>query len=109
MVLLKNDAGALPLSASSRVLVAGAADDVPMQMGGWSVTWQGTETAAADFPGAVSIWAGVRDAVSAAGGVAEFHADGDYQTRPDAAIVRLRRGALRRGARGRRHLGVRSR
>jgi beta-glucosidase len=44
--------------------VAGdAADSIPRQCGGWTVTWQGTETTNADFPGATSIWQGIRQAV----------------------------------------------
>jgi beta-glucosidase len=40
-VLLKN-AGALPLSASASIYVAGSnADDLGNQTGGWTVTWQG--------------------------------------------------------------------
>jgi beta-glucosidase len=41
LVLLSND-GALPLRPSARVLLTGpAADDVAIQMGGWTLGWQG--------------------------------------------------------------------
>ncbi|MFB4295595.1 glycoside hydrolase family 3 protein [Actinomadura sp. NTSP31] len=41
-VLLKND-GVLPLRRGGRVFVAGrGADDIGMQSGGWTVTWQGS-------------------------------------------------------------------
>ncbi|MDL4816103.1 glycoside hydrolase family 3 protein [Actinomadura opuntiae] len=41
-VLLKND-GALPLRRGGKIFVAGrSADDIGMQSGGWTVTWQGS-------------------------------------------------------------------
>ena len=59
LVLLKNS-GALPIRASARVLVTGpGADSIPMQCGGWSVTWQGNDTSNADFPGAQSVTAAI--------------------------------------------------
>ena len=40
-VLLKNH-GVLPIKPGARIEVAGsAADNIPQQAGGWSVTWQG--------------------------------------------------------------------
>lgn len=64
LVLLKNEGGLLPLRRNQRVLVVGkGADSVPMQAGGWSLTWQGTDTTNADFPNADTILAGVREAV----------------------------------------------
>lgn len=43
LVLLKNEAGALPISKSlPRLLVAGrAADDIGLQCGGWTIEWLG--------------------------------------------------------------------
>ena len=88
LVLLKNDGGLLPLRRNARILVAGAAaDDIGRQCGGWTITWQGTGTTNADFPGATSIWQGIRAAVESAGGTATLAADGRFDTRPDAAIV----------------------
>ncbi|HEV2600250.1 exo 1,3/1,4-beta-D-glucan glucohydrolase [Sphingopyxis sp.] len=87
LVLLKNN-GALPLKANARILVAGdGADNVAKQSGGWTLTWQGTGTKPEHFPGATSIFAGVRDAATASGGTAELSADGRYTVKPDAAIV----------------------
>ncbi|GAB4138403.1 MAG: hypothetical protein Tsb0016_04310 [Sphingomonadales bacterium] len=87
LVLLKND-GVLPLAADKRILVAGdGADNLPMQAGGWSVTWQGHDNSNADFPGATSVFAGIRDAAAAAGGEALLSPNGAYDVRPDAAIV----------------------
>lgn len=61
LVLLKND-GALPLSRDvSLVLVAGqAADDVGLQCGGWTITWQGGR---GDITPGTTLLAGIRAAV----------------------------------------------
>lgn len=87
-VILKN-AGVLPLKPGARIAVAGmAADNIPQQAGGWSVTWQGGgELTAEDFPGATSIWAGIAAAAREAGGEAVLEADGPTAARPDIAIV----------------------
>jgi beta-glucosidase len=88
LVLLKNSDGLLPLKADANVLVAGSgADNISKQAGGWTITWQGTENTNADFPGATSIYAGIRQAVTAAGGKATLSADGSWKTKPDVAIV----------------------
>ncbi len=87
LILLKNE-GVLPIRANARVLVAGeAADSIGQASGGWTVTWQGSDTTNADFPGGTSIWSGLRQAVETAGGTAELSADGTHETRPDVAIV----------------------
>ncbi|MHA6723979.1 glycoside hydrolase family 3 protein [Sphingomonas sp. RS2018] len=87
LVLLKNN-GVLPLKPGARILVAGdGADDVAKQSGGWTLTWQGTGTRPEHFPGATSIFAGVRDAVTAGGGTAELSVEGRYTSKPDVAIV----------------------
>ncbi|WP_294294885.1 exo 1,3/1,4-beta-D-glucan glucohydrolase [uncultured Sphingomonas sp.] len=87
LVLLKNT-GVLPLKPSARILVAGdGADDVAKQSGGWTLTWQGTGTKPEHFPGATSIWAGIRDAVRAGGGQAMLSVEARYTDKPDAAIV----------------------
>lgn len=42
LVLLKNDDNLLPLAKNELVLIAGkAAEDIGMQCGGWSISWQG--------------------------------------------------------------------
>lgn len=88
LVLLKNQGGLLPLRPGARLLVAGdAAEDIARAAGGWTLTWQGTGLDNSRFPGATSIWAGLRDAATAAGGSAELSPDGRFRTRPDAAIV----------------------
>lgn len=88
LVMLKNNQQLLPLAPNSRVLVAGdAADNIGKQSGGWTITWQGTGNENSDFPGATSIYAGIKQAVAAAGGSAELSVDGSYTTKPDVAIV----------------------
>jgi len=88
LVLLKNNGGVLPLDPRKRILVAGeGADSISMQSGGWTLNWQGTGFTNADFPGARSIWDGIRAQVQAAGGTAELSVDGRYARKPDAAVV----------------------
>ena len=88
VVLLKNDKCLLPLSPKTNVLVAGdGADNIGKQVGGWSISWQGTGNTNADFPGATSLFDGIRSAVTAAGGTATLSVEGQYETKPDVAIV----------------------
>ncbi len=87
LVLLKNN-GVLPLKPQANVLVAGdGADNIGKQSGGWTISWQGTGLSNQDFPGATSIYGGIRDAVRAAGGTATLSVDGRYRRKPDVAIV----------------------
>jgi beta-glucosidase len=89
-VLLKND-GVLPLKPGANVLVAGsAADDVGQASGGWTLEWQGgrkDQLPREYFPNASSIWDGVLENVTAAGGSATLSEDGSFDERPDIAIV----------------------
>lgn len=88
LVLLKNSGKLLPLRANARVLVAGeGADNISKQCGGWTITWQGTGVSNVHFPHAESIYAGIRAAVTAAGGAAQLHVEGAFTAKPDAAIV----------------------
>ena len=88
LVLLKNQNRLLPLDPHQRILVAGdGADNISKQSGGWTLDWQGTGLTNADFPGATSIWAGIRAQVDAAGGHAQLSPDGSYAIKPDVAIV----------------------
>lgn len=74
LVLLKNNGRALPLKRASNILVIGeGADRIDRQTGGWSMTWQGTENSAADFPGATTILDAVRQSVT---GRVEYSIDG---------------------------------
>ena len=88
LVLLKNKQQLLPLSPKANVLVAGiGADNIGMQSGGWSVTWQGTGNTNNDFPGGTSIYAGIKNTLEQAGGSVALSVDGEYKTHPDVAIV----------------------
>jgi beta-glucosidase len=70
------------------VLVTGdGANSLAKQCGGWSVTWQGIGNPNSDFPGATTIYEGIRERVTAAGGRATLSESGDFETRPDVAIV----------------------
>jgi len=87
LVLLKNQ-GVLPLKPGGRLLVAGeGADDVSRASGGWTITWQGTGLTNAMFPGSTTLWKGLEQAVTAAGGSAQLSPDGSFSQKPDAAIV----------------------
>jgi beta-glucosidase len=88
LVLLKNNGGVLPLAPTARVLVAGyGADDIGKQCGGWTISWQGTGNLNEEFPGATSIWNGIRATVEAAGGSAVLSPDGSFEAKPDVAVV----------------------
>lgn len=88
LVLLKNANNLLPLNPNQKFLLAGdAAHNIGKQSGGWTVTWQGTGNTNADFPGGTSIYSGFKAAIDEAGGSVELAVDGNYQNKPDVAIV----------------------
>lgn len=59
-----------------------------LQSGGWTLSWQGTGNTNADFPGATSIWSGLKSAIEAAGGTARLSAETrQIGPRPDVAVV----------------------
>ncbi|HTU11384.1 MAG TPA: glycoside hydrolase family 3 N-terminal domain-containing protein [Allosphingosinicella sp.] len=89
LVLLKNTNRLLPLRPGANVLVAGdGADNIAKQSGGWTISWQGTGVTNANFPNAQSIYAGIRETVTAGGGSATLSPDGSFTgRRPDVAIV----------------------
>ena len=63
LVLLKNEHKTLPLRRGGRWLVVGKlADSLPAQTGGWSLTWQGSDTTNADFPQGTTVLAALRAA-----------------------------------------------
>ena len=66
LVLLKNDGGILPFKRSGKILIVGkGADSLPMQAGGWSLTWQGDNTKTSDYPNAETLLAAVRKSLGA--------------------------------------------
>lgn len=95
LVLLKNNGNLLPADARKNILVAGnAADNISKQSGGWTISWQGTGNTSEDFPGATSIFSGIKNAADAAGGQAVLSANGNVSAdlfengkKPDLAIV----------------------
>ncbi|OYU35384.1 glycoside hydrolase family 3 protein [Novosphingobium sp. PASSN1] len=88
LVLLKNNGGVLPLRPGAKVLITGpGADSMAMQAGGWTITWQGTDTTAADYPRGQTIGRAIAAAVKDAGGSAALSADATFADRPDVAVV----------------------
>lgn len=88
LVLLKNSNHILPLSKEIKhlVVVGPAANDLGMQCGGWTITWQGR---AGDVtPGGTTLLTAIRAAVSHATQVT-FSADGTGIQGADAVIVVL--------------------
>ena len=75
LALLKNESGVLPLRRNSRILVVGqGADSLPMQAGGWSLTWQGDNTKTSDYPNAETLLSALRKSLGA--GQVDYSADG---------------------------------
>ena len=88
LVLLKNNDSVLPIRPGARVLIAGpGADNMAMQAGGWTISWQGTDTNAADFPNGQTVGRAIAAAVGAAGGQAVVSSGGAWSARPDVAVV----------------------
>jgi beta-glucosidase len=87
LVLLKNDRGVLPLRRSGRILVVGTgADSLPMQAGGWSLTWQGDNTSNADYPYADTLLSALRKSLGA--DRVDYRADGTgVDVRKYSAVV----------------------
>ena len=88
LVLLKNEKQLLPISPSSHILLAGdGADNLGKQTGGWTLSWQGTGNSEKHFPNGMSIYDGIAQQVKAAGGKAVLSEKGEYQQKPDIAVV----------------------
>ncbi len=90
LTLLKNNLGTLPLSRNAKVFVAGkAADDIGLQCGGWTITWQG-ESGATTI--GTTLVQGLRENVEEEEQIV-FSADGNFEgvagggERAQAAIV----------------------
>jgi beta-glucosidase len=85
IVLLKNADGILPLAKTAKhIHVAGkAADDIGMQCGGWTITWQGS---AGPVTTGTTIRAGIEGSVSKKTRVT-YSDDGKGAQRADVAIV----------------------
>ena len=74
LVLLKNDGAALPLKRGRILVVGKGADSLPMQSGGWSLTWQGDNTKTSDYPNADTLLAAMRKSLGA--GNVDYSDDG---------------------------------
>ena len=86
LVLLKNEKHALPLSPKIKhLLVVGqSADDLGVQCGGWTITWQGKPGQV--IRGGTTVLNGIKQAVSKNTQVM-FSADGRNLPKADAVIV----------------------
>jgi len=85
LVLLKNEADALPLSKdASLVYVAGvAADDIGIQCGGWTTTWQGES---GDVQPGTTIMEGLKEQLSPESRI-EFNVVGNFSGMADVGIA----------------------
>jgi beta-glucosidase len=87
-VLLKNDNNLLPISKDKNIMVCGpGADNISIQSGGWSLSWQGDGSTNDDFPGSTSIFAAIKQAVDSGAGFAELCSDVERVDEFDVAIV----------------------
>jgi beta-glucosidase len=85
LVLLKNEGGALPLKrGAKRIHVAGgAADDLGVQCGGWTITWQGASGATTK---GTTILAGLK-AAAGTGTQVTYSRDGAGAAGADVGVV----------------------
>lgn len=90
LVLLKNDAGLLPLPKDARVHVAGpGADDLGIQSGGWTLAWQGrVGLGPSDLGGGTTIFGAMRAAASSPDRVSTSR-DGTGASGADVGVVVL--------------------
>lgn len=90
LVLLKNDTDILPIRPGANVLIAGpGADNMAMQAGGWTISWQGADTKASDFPKGQTVGTAIAIAVKEAGGKAMVASSSQHSGKPDVAIFVL--------------------
>src|SRR5260370_19228716 len=87
LVLLKNNR-VLPIKPNATVLVAGkGANNIAMQSGGWTLSWQGADNGPNDFPGATSIYERLKARIHASGARAILSPYGTSAQKPDFAIA----------------------
>ncbi len=87
LVLLKNNNAILPIKRG-RILIGGdGADNIAKQSGGWTLTWQGTKNEPTDFPGATSLYTGLKQAIENIGGSVELTQTDQWRRKPDLAVV----------------------
>lgn len=84
LVLLQNDNTVLPLKKEMKLLVAGPrADDIGVQSGGWTMTWQGSKGRITE---GTTILQGLKEVVGASGKVT-YSPDGKGAEGHDAAVI----------------------
>ena len=88
LVLMKDPAGLLPLDPAGTYRIAGAgADDIGLQSGGWTISWQGTGNVNADFPNGTSILDGFVARAAAAGGDVALYDSDEALAELDAVVM----------------------
>ncbi|MGN6368890.1 MAG: glycoside hydrolase family 3 protein [Phycisphaerae bacterium] len=85
LVVLKNDGQTLPIATSRRICIAGrGADNVGMQCGGWTISWQGEMNQRIE--GATSILAGFQK-VAGDGAQVTYSADAANTANADVGVL----------------------
>ena len=109
LVLLKNQNNLLPLPRNSKVLLLGdGANNIPMQCGGWTLTWQGIGTNNQDFPHGTTLYQGIRSVVEGAGGAVDLSDSTEDAEKYDVAIVAFGEEPYAEGEGDIHHLGFRN-
>jgi len=99
LVLLKNDGNVLPLAPGRKILVVGkGADKLPLQNGGWTLTWQGTDNKNSDFPNGDTILAGLVEKAGAGNVTYSEDASGIDVAKFDAVIAVIGENPYAEGA-----------
>ncbi|MBN1964211.1 MAG: glycoside hydrolase family 3 C-terminal domain-containing protein, partial [Anaerolineae bacterium] len=89
LVLLRNEGGLLPFGSDVRTVFLGgvAADDIGIQSGGWTISWQGSEGL---ITLGTTIFQGIAAATNASGGTSYYSPTGvfaDVADEPDVCIA----------------------
>lgn len=88
MVLLKNEGNILPLQSGSKIYVTGpAADDIGIQCGGWTITWQGGPDGNEENTEGTTILEGLEEYASQYG--LEIITDPDRAAEADVVILAI--------------------
>ena len=95
---MKDPGGLLPLDPAGTYRITGAgADDIGLQSGGWTISWQGTGNVNADFPNGTSILDGfTARAAEADGDVAIYEPDETF-TELDAVVMVMVESPMQKG------------
>lgn len=88
LVLLKNEGNILPLQSGSKIYVTGpAADDIGVQCGGWTITWQGRTDGYEENTEGTTILEGLEEYASQYG--LEIITDPDRAAEADVVILAI--------------------